>query len=249
MKSHSRPYVLSLILLTFSCGVADQHSDHSERDFRIVKYNHAGAVSDLGVGLWAWPVPMYFDSDGDLDLLVSCADRPFDGLYFFENTSGATYPIFAAPVRIGNSINNVQLSYVNDQPRILVPGAELMNFKDSLDANKTEIFPVDSILKDLDKEPSFNQWKMADYDMDGDFDLIDGVDDWSDYGWDNAYDKEGNWTNGRVHGYLYLLESVDNKHINRGRMQAGGKSIDIFGAPSPNFADFDMDGDVDIICG
>src|SRR5688500_10692292 len=250
MKTYIPPCFIALIAFAFSCTIGDKDL-HAKKDgdVRIVKYNNADAVSDLGVGLWAWPLPMDFDSDGDLDLLVSCADGPFDGLYFFENTSGATYPIFAAPVRIGNSINNVQLSYVNDQPRILVPGAELMNFKDSLDSNKMKIFPVDSILKDLHKEPSFNQWKMVDYDMDGDLDLIAGVDDWSDYGWDNAYDNEGNWTNGRVHGYLYLLESVDNKYINRGRMQAGGKTIDVFGAPSPNLADFDMDGDVDIICG
>lgn len=249
MKSHSRPYVLSLILLTFSCGVADQRSDHSGQDFRIVKYNHAGAVSDLGVGLWAWPVPMDFDGDGDMDLLVSCADRPFDGLYFFENTSGKVNPIFAAPVRLGNSINNIQISYAGDQTRILVPGAELLNFRDSLDRNRVEIFSADSIVKDLAKKPTFNQWKMVDYDNDSDLDVIVGVDDWSDYGWDNAYDHKGNWTNGRVHGYLYLIERMEDGYINRGRIQAAGKAIDVFGSPSPNVADFDLDGDIDIICG
>lgn len=53
-----------------------------------VPYNYPDLEVDLGVGLWAWPLPMDFDSDGDMDLLVSCYDVPFNGLYFFENPSG-----------------------------------------------------------------------------------------------------------------------------------------------------------------
>ncbi|MFH1884232.1 MAG: hypothetical protein ABIL62_16160 [Planctomycetota bacterium] len=29
-----------------------------------VKYNNPGLIVDLGVGLWAWPLPMDYDSDG-----------------------------------------------------------------------------------------------------------------------------------------------------------------------------------------
>ena len=49
-----------------------------------VKYNHPGLVVDLGVGLWAWPIPTDFDDDGDNDLLVVCPDKPYNGTYFFE---------------------------------------------------------------------------------------------------------------------------------------------------------------------
>jgi len=35
---------------------------------------------------------MDFDSDGDMDLLVSCNDVPFNGLYIFENPSGPGEP-------------------------------------------------------------------------------------------------------------------------------------------------------------
>ena len=88
-----------------------------------------------------------------------------------------------------------------------------------------------------------------DYDGDGDLDILVGMDDWSDYGWDNAFDSTGNWVNGPLHGYVYLLENRDGEYHNRGRLQAGGKEIDVYGAPSPNLADFDGDGDLDLICG
>ena len=45
-----------------------------------IRYNNPGLVVDLGVILWAWPLPM--DYDGDLDLLVSCPDKPFGGTFF-----------------------------------------------------------------------------------------------------------------------------------------------------------------------
>lgn len=51
-----------------------------------VKVNHLGLTCDLGVGLWVWPMPMDWDGDRGLDLIVSCPDKPYRGVYFFENT-------------------------------------------------------------------------------------------------------------------------------------------------------------------
>ncbi len=45
---------------------------HAAGALQQLPYNHLGLVVDLGVGLWAWPVPWDVDSDGDFDLLVSC---------------------------------------------------------------------------------------------------------------------------------------------------------------------------------
>lgn len=242
-------------ITTVSAGIrndtipAYEPTPEPAREMEIVTYNHPEAVVDLGVGLWAWPLPMDYDRDGDMDLLVSCPDKPFNGTYFFENVSGEIFPEFAPPVRLGKALGNVEVSYTDGDPRVLVAGKELRQFIDTFDQHARPLFPVDSILKDFEKKPRFNQWKVVDYDNDGDEDLIVGVDDWSDYGWDNAYDRAGNWTNGPLHGYVYLIENQDGRYLNRGRLGAGGKTIDVYGAPSPNLADFDGDGDLDLICG
>ena len=72
-------YVLSIVcLLLFSAvGKADE--------LARLKYNNPDLVVDLGVGLWAWPVPCDADGDGDFDLIVSCPDKPFNGIWLFEN--------------------------------------------------------------------------------------------------------------------------------------------------------------------
>ena len=47
-----------------------------------LKYNNPGLLVDLGVGLWAWPLPMDFNDDGLMDLVGTSHDR------FREDSSG-----------------------------------------------------------------------------------------------------------------------------------------------------------------
>ncbi|AWW28839.1 VCBS repeat-containing protein [Echinicola strongylocentroti] len=238
--------------MLFSCSEAKDSIDNSssvaQSEFKIVKYNNPEATSYLGVGLWAWPLPMDYDGDGDMDMLVSCPDKPFNGIYYFENISGEEFPDFAPPVRLGDAIKNIQVSHTDKGIRVNVPGAELMDFRNNLAEFKERLYDADSLKKGLEKV-RFNQWKMVDYDGDGDLDVVVGIDDWADYGWDNAFNKKGEWTNGPLHGYVFLLENTEGDYINKGKLKAGGKTLDVYGAPTPNFADFDGDGDLDLICG
>src|SRR5215210_6380611 len=93
-----------------------------------LKYNHPGLVVDLGVGLWAWPLPMDVNGDGRLDLVVVCPDKPSNGTYVFENPGGdaaaGKMPVFRPGRRIGKGLPNVQVSVVDGRPRVLSPGYE-----------------------------------------------------------------------------------------------------------------------------
>ena len=53
---------------------------------------------------------MDWDGDGDNDLVVSCPDKPYNGIYFFENPGGkdAKMPVFKKPVRLGKGHSNIR---------------------------------------------------------------------------------------------------------------------------------------------
>src|SRR5690606_24510253 len=113
-------------------GVPDEM--FAERLERL-SYNHPGLLVDLGVGLWAWPLPMDYNNDGLTDLLVTCTDTPSRGTYFFEN-SGETdretgLPIFLAGVRIGEAVDNVQISYIDGEPVVTTPNRVYPDFKNT----------------------------------------------------------------------------------------------------------------------
>lgn len=214
-------------------------------------YNHPGLKVDLGVGLWAWPLPMDYDQDGDLDLVVTCPDVPYNGTYFFENPGDhSKFPVFKPAKKIAKGLKNVQISYVGDQSFVTTPGKHYNHFK-SQHFNRSYTLPLNSKFHAGKKRA--NQWKFADYDGDKVIDLIIGIGDWADYGWDNAFDKDGNWTRGPLHGYLYFSKNNGTnekpKYAKPVKVQSDGKPIDTFGMPSPNLADFDNDGDLDILCG
>ena len=224
-------------------------------DVQRVAYNNPGLVVDLGVGLWAWPLPMDYDGDGDMDLVVSGGGVPYQGTYFFENPSDPgdreAMPVFRPGVRIGEYRTNAQVSHNEGRdPIVTTPGETHQHFREvafqepsGLDLATDEIYRSEGRIR-------AKQWKLADWEGDGDLDLLIGVGDWGEYGWDDAFDERGNWTNGPLHGFVYLsLRQPDGSYASPRKLQAGGGPVDVYGMPSPNLADFDSDGDLDLICG
>jgi FG-GAP-like repeat len=217
-----------------------------------IEYNNSGEIVDLGVGLWAWPMPMDFDNDGDLDLVVSCPDKPYNGTYFFENPDGnVAMPVFLPAVKIGVGKKNILVSMVNGQDRILIGNNEIINFKDSIFSISEKIYSKEKIPKSTGNQ-RFTLCRYNDFNGDGITDLIISIDDWGDYGWDNAFSEKGEWLRGPLHGSVHIAlnkgSENDPEYSDPFELHAGDQAIDVYGAPFADFADYDGDGDQDLIC-
>lgn len=167
----------------------------------------------LGVGLWGIPLPYDWNSDGVKDLLVSCPDTPYKGLYLFINKGTSSRPFFSKAVRLSHvGRNNIRLSEAAGIPHVLSAGKEYPDFFAAPYASGLKInYEGEKLGKDYRKSRS-NMWNYADWNGDGDMDIVVGIDTWDDYGWDNAYDADGVWQNGPLHGYVYLLENRGGKY-------------------------------------
>ena len=240
----------------FACVVLLVLAERSApaQDLERVLYNHPGLVVDLGVGLWAWPLPMDYDRDGDMDLVVSCPDGPYNGTYFFENASDGpkqSMPVFKPGRKIGRGHRNIRVSNVDakfgEPIRVLTPANEFLDFRRQGLSKPKKIYASSKVHPGKIRA---NQWHYVDWEGDGDLDLIVAVGDWTEYGWDDAYDESGRWTRGPLRGFVYLIRSRgDGSYDEPVRVEAAGKPLEVFGWPSPCIADFDSDGDLDIICG
>jgi hypothetical protein len=180
-------------------------------------FNNPGLVVDLGVGLWAWPVPCDADGDGDFDLIVSCPDKPHNGVYLFENTTGDTarekLPVFKPARRLSGTVHYVMPSYVDGKLRVLTPGAEHPNFERTGIAERVTLPVKNGFYKPTGTAKGgprvrHNQWRYADYDGDGLQDVVVAIEDWSHYGWDNAWDERGVWKAGPLHGLVHIFRAT-----------------------------------------
>lgn len=243
MKKENILLLICIVLIFCYKPLKAQQYPHP--DVIRLKYNNPNLVVDLAAGLWPSPLPMDYDKDGDIDLVISCTDVPYSGTYLFENKSGkfTSETVLSKPVKIAPGRRDLTVSLIGNQYHVMAPGLEYENFETNGFDNPVGVYNARNL------RIKSTRWNYVDYENDGDLDLIVGMDDWSEYGWDNSFNEKGEWISGRLHGYVYLLLNEDGEYHLKGRLKAGDEDVDVEGNPNPYMADFDNDGDLDLICG
>ena len=224
--------------------------------------NNPGLVVDLGVGLWAWPLPMDYNQDGSMDLVVVCTGVPSNGIWYFEN-SGQVDPAtglalfnpatYLGSANTGRPRQDAQVSFVDGKPVVTTPGTVHPEFKTAGFTRGTKLVENFEI-KPGPGSVRTRQWRFVDYDGDKLVDLVVGIQYGGDHGRANNYDSSGQWKGGPLRGYVYLLRNTGtaSKASYAAPERLGttaGQPVDVYGTPSPNFADFRGNGKLDLICG
>lgn len=228
-----------------------------------LKHHQPKAVVDLGVGLWSWPLPMDYNRDGRIDLVVATTGVPGNGIWFFENSgerdAGTRLPLFKPPIRVGTADSptrpryDPQISYVRGEPIVTTPGFVHPRFREA-GFTQGVALPASHVEPPRPGSVRFRQPRFIDYDGDDRSDLIVGLQYGGDYGAAGSYDREGRWKGGPLRGYVYLVRNAGTEAAPKFEpplqlSTTDGKPIDVYGQPSPCFADFRGTGKLDLICG
>ena len=211
-------------------------------------YGRAGVRGRLSVGLWAYPAAVDMDGDGNLDIIVSCADHPYNGTYLFHNLGTNAQPLFDRAEWLGPGKKELVAADFNGDGAVdlVISGGY---YSDVRKNRLTQFVPVK--LKRSYWIGRDDLWHPMDWDGDGKIDLLVGVSDWRDYGWDDAFNEKGEWTRGPLHGYIYFHRNegtnAQPRYAEGVLIEAGGKPIDQYGSPVPNPIDWLGAGRLDLI--
>jgi hypothetical protein len=216
-----------------------------------ITYGRTGVKSKLSVGLWAHPTAMDFDGDGNIDLLVSSVSSSYNGIFLFRNVGTNEKPLFDRGEWLAKGAPGLVAADFNGDGAmdLVVTGGYYSDVR----KNGLSVFVPIKLPRSYWVGRD-DYWYPVDWDGDGKIDVLAGVSDWRDYGWDDAFNEKGEWMRGPLHGYVYFHRNIGTNEQPRYAppvlVEAGGKPgkpIDQYGSPVPNPVDWLGTGKLDLV--
>lgn len=211
-----------------------------------VSYGSVGVRGKLAVGLYSHAVAFDWDRDGDLDLIVACPDRPYNGTYLFRNIGTQAAPLFDKALWLGPALKDLAMGDVDGDGTLDLTAAGGRWFSDVkrkalTDERKFALERKYHVGRD-------DMWLPVDWDGDGKIDLLNGVSDWREYGWDDAFDGAGKWTRGPLHGYVWWWRNTGTNRAPR-YAEPLRLGVDSYGSPAPQMLAWKKGGPADLVMG
>jgi len=233
--------VVALLIPSFT--MAQQHQ------LERLRYHRADLIVDVGVGLWGQPIVMDYDEDGLVDLLLAWGGRPEPGVLRYERVESDPASILVKPMeRASNFRRGLVTSFSNERWRVLSPQRVYPDYRRT-GIEHDQRLPFKPAFHN---DARFTQWRLYDFDNDGDDDLLIAAHDSRPYQGDEQYDAHGQWLNGIDFTHYYWVRNTGND-ANPAydeppiQIMAGDQPMRTLTQPAPNFADFDGDGLPDLI--
>ena len=185
-----------------------------------------------------------WDGDGQLDLITASgwADWPWRGNYLYLNPTGKGKrdldPVFPKAKRLSDGEFAARCPYLGYRTFLGTDGKPLP---------ETHTLEKGANL-------AYQERQLVDFDGDGLDDLVISVADRVKDEWHDKYDSRGIWTAGhQLHAYVYVAKCVSGKGAGARYARPeivrleNGDPIEVYGNNPTLVADFDGDGDLDLL--
>ncbi|QHI69180.1 FG-GAP-like repeat-containing protein [Tichowtungia aerotolerans] len=206
------------------------------------------------------PLVFDWDLDGDMDLVGAVSTVPERAMYLYENRGSPLTNGFAAPVSMKGEEMRTGCSQIMDvdgdgQLDAVSGSGYYSGFRTNGFVQKTSIaLPLDSEAGSLIQDSRIKGFAIADWDGDGVNDLIASACYWKEYGFSDAFNSDGVWTNGPLQGWFFFFKNQgSNQSFDLADpvqlMTVDQEPTDMFGNLNVAVNDIDRDGDLDIVSG
>jgi hypothetical protein len=215
-----------------------------------ITYGRAGVRGALAAGLSAHAAALDFDGDGKIDIVMNSNSGSYNGIFLFRNLGTNEKPLFDRGEWLAKGRAGLVAADFNGDGAmdLMVTGG----YYSDVQKNGLGVFVPIQLPRSywIGRD---DLWYPVDWDGDGKVDVLAGVSDWRDYGWDDAFNSHGEWTRGPLHGYVYFHRNIgtnaEPRYAPAVMIEAGGKPVDQYGSPTPNPVDWLGTGKLDLIAG